>query len=126
MAQPLAVHDGICTFAPAGEFSLLSIVDAINQAIRYCREAGLPRLLVDATRVTGVAVPTLVDRFLAVEDWAESARGLVAVALVIRPEFIHPQRFGVKFAHHLGLLAEVSEHRDDALAWLATVEIQSA
>ncbi len=127
MAQPLVIDDaGICTFRPAGDYSMVSIVDAINQAIRYCREAGFPRLLVDATLVTGVPVPSLVDRFLAIEDWAESARGVVAVAMVVHAEYIHPQRFGIKFARHIGLLADVAEQESEARAWLGTVDLQSA
>lgn len=112
------VRDGIRFFRPTGPYTLVSAVEAISEAIRDCRMHGARWLLVNATGMTGVPHPTLVDRFLAVEEWAETASGTVTVALAIHADKIHPQKFGIKVAEHLGLVADVFAEEADALAWL--------
>jgi hypothetical protein len=118
MNNARAPRDGIRFYRPAGPFTLVSAVAAISDAIGDCRASGVHWLLVNATGMTGVSQPTLVDRFLAVEEWAETASGLVTVALVIHADKIHPQKFGIKVARHLGLVADVYDDEEPALAWL--------
>lgn len=110
---------GIARFSPEGPSSLTAIVDVIAAAIGRCRDRGINKLLVNTTGVTGVAMPSLVDRFLAVEEWATIADGLVIVAMVVQAEYIDPDRFGLKVAAHFGLVANVFVNEADALAWLA-------
>lgn len=112
-------HAGIACLRPEGPSNLTTIVDVIAEAIGRCRYRGINRLLVNTLGVTGVAIPSLVDRFLAVEEWATVADGLVVVALVVHAEYIHPERFGLKVAAHFGLMANVLVNEADALAWLA-------
>jgi hypothetical protein len=118
MHARLDIRDGIRLFRPAGPYTLVDAVEAINDAIRQCRAQDAHWLLVDATAMTGLTQPTLVDRFLAVEEWAETASGRVTVALAIHADKIHPQKFGIKVAQHLGLVAEVFADEAAALAWL--------
>lgn len=54
-----------------------------------------------------------------VEDWAQVANGTVAVAMIALPEYIHPRKFGVKVAEHIGLVCNVHTSEADALTWLA-------
>ena len=75
-------------------------------------------LLVDATGLVDLPVPTLVDRFLMVEDWAQEAKGIVVVALVASPEYIHPRKFGVRVALEFGLVCDVYASEAEALEWL--------
>lgn len=75
-------------------------------------------LLVDATGFTDLPVPTLVDRFLMVEDWAQEANGTVLVSLVVAPKYIHPNKFGVKVALQFGLVCDVAASETEALEWL--------
>jgi hypothetical protein len=42
----------------------------------------------------------------------------VTFALAIHADKIHPQKFGIKVAQHLGLVAEVFADEAAALAWL--------
>jgi hypothetical protein len=77
------------------------------------------RLLVNATELVGVPVPTLVDRFLMAEQWAHEGRGVVMVALVVPAEYIHPKKFGVRVATDLGLVSDVYTSETDALKWLS-------
>ena len=124
-SEPLFI-DGISCYRPRGECTLVEAVDFVNDCVVACRTQQVARLLVNGTALTGMPIPTLVDRFLAVEEWASAAAGLVVVALVVRPEYIHPQKFGIRVAHDLGLVADVHTSETDALAWLATHAMPSA
>jgi hypothetical protein len=112
------VVDGVGRYALRGQLSLVEAVDRISRAIAHCRERGVDRLLIDARDITGVPVPTLVERFLMAEDWAHAAKGMVTVAMVAPAEYIHPQKFGMKVAAHLGLVCDVHTSAADALQWL--------
>src|SRR5262245_57646329 len=94
MPGPLEVVDGVASFRPSGADSLVEAVALISSAIAWCRDRVVTRLLVDVTAISGVAIPSLVDRFLMVEEWAHQADGVVVVALVASPEYIHPEKFG--------------------------------
>lgn len=115
----LQVNTGLAHFRPSGQSDLTTMVDLIAEAIGRCRHRGVHKLLVNTTGITGVAIPSLVDRFLAVEEWAAIADGMVVVAMVARAEYIDPGRFGLKVAAHFGLTANVFVDEADALAWLA-------
>jgi hypothetical protein len=121
MLEHLEVIEGICQFRPRGECSLVEAVDLINRAIAYCRDQRIAKLLVNGTALVGVPVPSLVDRFLMVEEWAQKANGMVIVALVIQAEYIHPQKFGVRVAADFGLMSDVYTSETDALKWLLSV-----
>ena len=117
------MRDGMCIYCPHGKLSLVEAVDLISRAIAECRRSGAPRLLVDVTGVEDVPVPTLVDRFLMVEDWAQAAQGNVVVALVVAARYIHPRKFGVTVAAHFGLICDVYTSEAAALKWLREGEI---
>jgi hypothetical protein len=121
MLEHLAVIEGVCQFRPRGECSLVEVVDLINRAIAYCRDQRVAKLLVNGTGLVGVPVPSLIDRFLMVEEWAQKAKGMVVVVLVIQPEYIHPEKFGVKVAADFGLMSDVYTSETDALKWLLSV-----
>jgi hypothetical protein len=121
MLEHLAVIEGVCQFRPRGECSLAEAVELINRAIAYCREQRVAKLVVNGTGLVGVSVPSLVDRFLMVEEWAQKAKGMVVVVLVIQAEYIHPEKFGVKVAADFGLIADVYTSETDALKWLLSV-----
>lgn len=120
MPEHLEVVDGVCRFRPRGECSLVEAVELINRAIAYCRDRSISKLFVDARGLVGVSVPSLLDRFLLVEDWAHEARGMVVVALVVHAEFIHPEKFGARVARDLGLQMDIFSSETDALKWLLT------
>ena len=121
MPEHLEVVEGICRFHPLGECSLLEAVDLIGSAIGYCRNRRIAKLLVNGTGLVGVSVPTLVDRFLMVEEWAQKASGLVVVVLVVDAKYIHPEKFGVKVAADFGLMCDVYDSEPRALKWLSSV-----
>jgi hypothetical protein len=119
--QSVEVSEGICRFRLAGECDLVEAVDLVSKALAYCRVQNISSLLVDGTDLAGVPIPSLVDRFLMVEEWAQEARGMIAMVLVVRPEYIHPEKFGMRVAGSLGFTANVFPVESDALAWLASL-----
>ena len=116
--DPLEVRHGLCTYRPRGEFSLVEVMDLVSRAIAYCRDRHVNMLLIDVTGLAGVPIPTLVDRFLMIEDWAEKAKGTVVVAMVAPSDYIHPRKFGVTAGAHFGLSCDIYSSEDDALKWL--------
>ena len=68
--ESLEFQDGRGTFRPCGIHSLVDAVDLVSIAIAHCRARNVSKLLVDATGLVDLPIPTLVDRFLMVEDWA--------------------------------------------------------
>ena len=120
MADHLEVRQGMCQFRPRGKSSLVEVVDLITEAVAFCRDRRINKLLVAPDGLTGVSIPTLVDRFLMVEAWAQAGKGMVVAAIVAHPEYIHPQKFGVKVAADLGLVVDVFTTEADAVKWLST------
>ena len=114
------VSEGVCRFRLRGECSLIEAVELITSSITYCRNQGIAKLLVDATGLVGIPIPSLVDRFLMIEEWAHEGQGLVVAALVVQAEYIHPEKFGVKVAADLGWIADVFTAEEDALKWLSS------
>ena len=120
MTDHLEVRKDICEFRPRGESSLVEIVELITEAIAYCRDQRIGRLLIVGNDLAGVSIPTLVDRFLMVEEWAQAARGMIVAAIVAHQEYIHPEKFGVKVAADFGLTVDVFTSEVDALKWLSS------
>jgi hypothetical protein len=112
------IREGVCRFTPQGEYSLIDAVELITGAIAYCRDRRIDKLLVNVTGLVGIPVPSLVDRFLMVEEWAREAKGMVSMVLVVPAEYIDPERFGMKVAADLGMVAEIRTSEADALKWL--------
>jgi hypothetical protein len=121
MLESLEVIEGICQLRLRGECSLADVVERIKRAIAYCRGRHMTKLLVVGTDLVGVAVPSLVDRFLMAEEWAQAAESMVVVVLVARAEYIHPEKFAVRVASDFGLTLDVYTSEADALKWLMSV-----
>ena len=121
LLQPIELVDGVCRVRPHGECSLVEAVELVQRAIAHCRKRHIAKLLFNGTSLTGVPIPTLVDRFLMVEDWAMTAKSMVVVAMVVHAEYIHPQKFGVVVAADFGLTCDVHTSESDALRWLADI-----
>ena len=117
----LDIKDDIGRFCPFGEYSLVEAEAMVADAIAACRDRGITRLLVNATRVTGVHVPTMVERFLIADEWAQASKGAVVLAPVIPAEYIHPRKFGVAVAADRGLVSDVFTSETEALGWLSSI-----
>ncbi len=109
---------GRALFRPVGCHSLQAAVELVNDALAYSRAHGIRELMVNGIRVTGFEPPSLAERYFLVDKWALTARGAVRMAMVIRPEMIDPQKFGVTVAYNRRLIADVFVEEGEALAWL--------
>ena len=108
-------------YRPRGERSLAEVVALIRSAVEHCRLRGVTRLLVNLTGLTGFSIPCLVDRFLLAEELAQAAEGLVAAALVVREEYIDPEKFGVAVAGRFGFKVDVFSSETEALTWISNL-----
>lgn len=117
--QSVELKEDICRIRFRGECNLVEATELIRKALAQCRERSIRKVLFDATGLTGLPIPSLVDRFLMVEEWALEARGLLVMSLVVQAEYIHPHKFGVKVANDLGLKSDVFSVESEALAWLS-------
>jgi hypothetical protein len=78
------------------------------------------RLLFNVTGLTGIPIPSLVDRFLMIEEWAQASKGMVLLVLVVHAEYIHPEKLGVRIAADFGLIADIFTSEIDAFKWLSS------
>lgn len=87
-------------------------------AIAWCRENNVQKLLVNGLEMHELPVPTVSQRYWFVADSASAAKAAVKVAMVLRPELIDPQRFGMTVAANRNLNANVFTDEAQATAWL--------
>jgi hypothetical protein len=124
MKEPINVTgnievNGNCAFyRPEGVITLDHAVELVDQAIAFARERRIPKLLVNCTNLLGFPSPTLPQRYFMVRGWAKTAQSLVQVALVVRPEMIDPEKFGMTVARNAGMTADVYPTEPESLAWL--------
>ncbi|WP_040546399.1 hypothetical protein [Pedosphaera parvula] len=114
----LEIKEEYARFRPEGEVSLEQAIGAVGEAIAFCHRQGIIRLLVDTTGLTGFAPPTIAQRFWIAQDWAEKARGSVAVGIVLTPEAVDPNKFEVTAAENAGQTANTFTSESEALEWL--------
>src|SRR5262249_50856352 len=94
--QSVEESEGMCRFRFRGECDLVEATELVRKALAYCRARNIPKLLVDGRGLTGLPIPSLIDRFLMVDEWAQEAGGVIVMVLVVQPQYIHPEKFGVK------------------------------
>ena len=108
----------VARFRLTGEQVLESGVQQIADAILRTKEAGLDKLLVDITAITGVEPPGVDARYWLMGEWAKAGRASVRCAMVTRPEFMDPDRIGVIAGMNAGFINNVFETEAQALDWL--------
>ena len=114
----LEIKEGLCTYRPRGRHSLVEAVELVAKALATCRDRGVTHMMIDGTGFVDLPVPTLVDRFLMVEDWAQAAQSTVVAALVVPAKYIHPRKFGVNVAASFGLVCDIYTSEAAAMKWL--------
>lgn len=105
-------------FRPVGKGSLEEAVRLVTVAITFARQHKVQKLLVNLTGVTGFPSLTLADRYFAAREWAAAGKSSVRMAMVVRPEMIDPEKFGVIAGRNAGLHGDVFSAEPEALAWL--------
>jgi hypothetical protein len=117
LSDQLEFHQGYASFRPVGTLTLPEAIQLGREAIRVAAEHDVLKLMMVATGVTGLPIPTTWERFALAEEWARVGRG-VKVAVVSPPELIDPTRFGVTVARNRGMVFDVFTTESEALAWL--------
>jgi len=82
------------------------------------QKQGVSKLLVDTTKWTGHESPDTLERFTVASAFAKAAAAAVKIALVVRPELMDPEKFEVTVAANRGLIGNVFDSEQEALAWL--------
>lgn len=114
----LEAIDGIGHFRLSGAWRFPQAVQAIGAAIAKADRLGLSRMLIVTTEATGFGPPSLADRHAMVREWSQASMGHVAIAMVVPPAFIDPERFGVVAAGNFGMHGNVFNNESEAQAWL--------
>lgn len=108
----------VARFRLTGEQVLEIGVRKIADAITRTKEAGLDKLLIDITAISGIDPPGMDTRYWLMGEWATAGRGSVRAAMVVRREFIDPDRIGVIAGMNAGFISNVFETEAQALDWL--------
>ncbi|UHQ19563.1 hypothetical protein LVB87_15455 [Lysobacter sp. KIS68-7] len=108
----------IAVLQVAGPQVLQASVARVATAIDGAAGDGAKAMVVDLRDIEGIDPPDLGARHAIVRQWAEAARSRVRLGLVVRPEFIDPDKFSVVAAANFGLVMDVFETRAEALDWL--------
>ena len=90
----------------------------MSQGIVYCRENGIRRLLLDTTKLSGFGPIGTAERFAIGETLARAAMAAVKVAMLVRPELLDPELFGITVARNRGLFSNAFPSESEALKWL--------
>jgi hypothetical protein len=117
-ADYFKVEAGRAFFRPVGRVTLAEAVNLVDGAIAHVRTLGITRLMVNGVQLTGFPSPSLSERYFLVEKWARTADGAVRLSIVIRPEMLDPQKFGMTVAVNRRLVADVFVSEASAIAWL--------
>ncbi len=118
LPERFEIGEGHAVCRPEGDVSFPEALERLSQAVIYCRENGIRRLLIDTTKLTGFGVPGTVERFSMGERLARDARAAVKLVVVARPEVLDPGRFGVTVARNRGLFSNAFSSESEALKWL--------
>jgi hypothetical protein len=117
-ALQLETVDGVTVVRLAATHRVFAEAVALFTAvIRRMVAEGQPHLLLDVVHA-GFAPPDMLERLAMVREWAQAADGRLRIAMVARPEYIDPERFGIVAAGNFGLAGQVFEREADAIAWL--------
>lgn len=120
MTAPVQLErrDDLAVFQPIGAVELDEAAALVTAAITAARQQAIRKLLIVGTGLAGFDSPGLGSRYLFVHEWARAAEGLVRVALVLKPELIDREKFGVLVALNAGFACDVFTTETEALEWL--------
>lgn len=115
----LKVVDGIAYYRLGDPRGFRRTVQDVSSAISMAREQGLHKLLVViTTEAINYEPPGVGERHAMVREWAEAAEGMVAIAVVVPPTYIDPEKFGVVTAANFGLAGNTFSNEAEATTWL--------
>ena len=117
-ADDYEIIDGILVMRPVASVTLKQGVQLVLDAIAVARANGIRNLLANLTGLIGFDSPSTTARYQFMKEGAAAAAGAVRIAMVLRPEIMDPQKFGVLVGRHFGLVSDVFTDEGEAFAWL--------
>jgi hypothetical protein len=118
LPERFEIGEGHAIHRPEGSVSFQEAGELLSQAIVYCRENGIRRLLIDTTKLTGFGPIDTAERYTIGERLARAAMAAVKVAMVVRQELLDPARFGITVARNRGLFSNAFTSESEAWEWL--------
>jgi len=112
------VNEGYSCYRLSGHGALAEAATKVIEAILFSREQRIRNLLIDTRGWTGHKSPDTMERYQFAGAFAEAARATVKLAMVVRPEMMDPDKFEVTVAQNRGLVGNVFDSENEALAWL--------
>jgi hypothetical protein len=115
---PLESIGEVVAFRLSPTESLREGIEKVRMALELAVAHGHPALLLDMRAFEG-ANPDMASRHEFLRAWAAAAEGgRVRVAMLLAPQYIDPERFGVVAARNFGMVADVFSDEGQALRWL--------
>ena len=109
-------------FRLSGHGPLEAAAVQVVAAITFAREHNISKLLIDTTQWTGHESPDTLERYNVASEFAKVASSTVKLAMIVRPEMMDPEKFEVTVAKNRGMMGNVFDSEEDALAWLLNPE----
>jgi uncharacterized protein (DUF849 family) len=116
--QNFQVLESHCCYRLSGDGQLTAAASEVAEVIAFARERGVRRLLIDTTGWIGHMSPDTLERYHFARVFAQAAGSAVKLVLVVRPAMMDPEKFEVVVAQNHGLVGNVFDSEQDALAWL--------
>ena len=110
--------EGYGRYRMSGHGPLAEAANKVIEVIAFSRENGVQKLLVDTTKWTGHDSPNTFERYQVAAAFTEAAGSSIKMAMVVRPEMMDPDKFEVTVARNRGLIGNVFDSEQEALAWL--------
>src|ERR1043166_8171382 len=114
------VMEDYCCYRLTGHGSLAEAANKVIEIIKFARDQGVRKLLIDTTKWTGHSKPDVLERYTVAEAFAKAASSTVnlRICMIVRPEMMDPDKFEVMVATNRGLIGNVFDSETEALAWL--------
>jgi hypothetical protein len=112
------IMEAYSCYRVSGDGPLEEAATKVIEAITFSREQAIRNLLIDTTHWTGHQNPTTFERFNWADAFATASLAKVKLAMVVRSEFMDPERFEVTVARNRGLFGNVFDSEKAALEWL--------
>ncbi|MEO8000529.1 MAG: hypothetical protein ABI644_01535 [Arenimonas sp.] len=105
-------------FRPVGSYRFQQVVAQVTGIIVKARGQGISKLVVVSYGLSGFESPSLSERHWMVREWVAASASNLKLAMVVPPEFIDPDKFGVVAAANFGFTVNVFTSEAEAINWL--------
>lgn len=109
-------RDGYVEAVLGGPFQAAKLEEVIGSVVQAVSRKGANRLLLNTLAMTGPG-PSFMERYKVGISMLPLPKG-VRVANLVKPEWIDPEKFGLRVAQNRGIDADIFSDLDQALAWL--------